>query len=92
MYHFIQSASRAQELVKDLLAGKAGAALDHTPRKVKHNMPKQPTQDISMAEAYQRVDACELVDPLEKQGLSIQEFEAMVPRWHSVERLQGFRW
>ncbi|CAE7646187.1 unnamed protein product [Symbiodinium pilosum] len=35
-------------------------------------------KDISMAEAYQRVDACELVDPLEKQGLSIQEFEAMV--------------
>ncbi|CAE7202202.1 unnamed protein product [Symbiodinium natans] len=35
-------------------------------------------KDVSIAEAYSRVEACGLVDPLEKQGLSIQEFEGMV--------------
>ncbi|CAE7723225.1 unnamed protein product [Symbiodinium necroappetens] len=53
-------------------------------------------KEVSIAEAYQRVEACDLVDPLEKQGLSIQEFEAMVAEqqndpWvmESMVRLSG---
>ena len=37
-------------------------------------------QEVTIDAAYQRVEACELVDPLEKRGLSIQEFEAMAAR------------
>ncbi|CAE7479100.1 unnamed protein product [Symbiodinium sp. CCMP2456] len=53
-------------------------------------------KEVSIDEAYRRVEACDLVDPLEKQGLSIQEFEAMVAEqqndpWvmESMVRLSG---
>ena len=40
--------------------------------------PTSVSQELSIDEAYKRVEELDLYDPLEKQGLSIQDFEMLV--------------
>ena len=52
-----------------------------------HTFDPHP-QELSMDEAYKRVEKLDLYDPLEKRKMGVQEFEMMV----SGQSLPGREW